>query len=140
MNIAIDIATRTIKAHEGLRLHPYKCTSGKITIGYGRNLDDVGISQSDADHFLKEDIKKAHKAAKTLFDSFNELNPRRQAVLIDMAFNLGMTRLSKFKKMIEAVNYHDYEKAAHEMLDSKWAVQVGNRANYLAEAMREGTY
>ena len=62
----------------------------------------------------------------------------RQAVLIDMMFNLGSPRFKQFKKMIQALEDNDYSRASFEMLDSKWAVQVGNRANYLAEKMKQG--
>jgi len=135
---ALDIAIETVKAHEGLRLKPYIDTVGKTTIGYGRNLDDVGISKSEAMLLLKTDLKVAYEAVRLAIYGFDTLSEMRQAVLIDMMFNLGSPRFKQFKKMIQALEDNDYSRASFEMLDSKWAVQVGNRANYLAEKMKQG--
>lgn len=134
----LDLATRMIKAHEGLSLLPYECSAGKLTIGYGRNLDDVGISQAEADFLLDIDIHKAIADCKAVIPSFDELSEMRQAVLIDMMFNLGRTKFKKFKRMLQAIDYGNYDKASFEMLDSDWAVQVGERATFLARKMEEG--
>lgn len=123
--------------HEGLRLKPYLDTVGKLTIGVGRNLDDVGISKLVAMMMLSEDIERCTKEAAS-FDWFKSLNATRQDVVICMIFNLGLSRFNGFKKMIEAVSNQNYEKASKEMLDSKWAKQVGGRANELAQMMLTG--
>lgn len=129
------------KDFEGLRLKPYKCTAGKLTIGYGRNLDDVGISQAEADMLFERDFAKAEAEVRRLCKEFNidceSLIEQRFYVLTDMMFNLGYGRLSKFKKMLTALSKGDYRAAAREMLDSAWANQVGNRAIKLS-AMMEG--
>jgi lysozyme len=127
-----------IKKHEGKSLKPYKDTEGKLTIGYGRNLDDVGISEVEAQEMLLTDALAAERAAVRLFKVYPELSITRQAVLINMMYNLGYNKLSGFKKMIAAVESKDYSKAASEMLNSKWAKQVGARAVELAEMMRGG--
>ena len=126
-----------LKRDEGLRLKPYKCTAGKLTIGFGRNLEDVGISEQEAELMLMEDIRNV---AIELADNriYEKLDDARQTVLANMAFNLGMSRLGKFKKMWAALSRQDYQKAADEMMDSRWARQVGVRAKRLEAIMRTG--
>lgn len=132
------LATKLIKKHEGLRLKPYRCSSQKITIGYGRNLQDNGISQEEADTLLQHDLDSAIKEAESL-PFFSSLNEPRQAVIVDMVFNLGLPRFGMFKKMIVAIERELWHVAANEMLNSRWARQVGKRANTLSEMMRLGT-
>lgn len=128
------------KTFEGLRLKPYRCTAGKLTIGYGRNLDDVGISQAEADMLFERDFAMAEAEVKRLCKEFgidvDNLIEQRFYVLTDMMFNLGYTRLSKFKKFLYALKTGSYETAANEMLDSNWAKQVGNRAIKLSTLMK----
>lgn len=128
------------KDFEGLRLKPYKCTAGKLTIGYGRNLEDVGITKTEADMLFERDFAQAEMEVKRLCREFgidiDNLIEQRFYVLTDMLFNLGYNRLSKFKKFLYALKIGSYEDAAKEMLDSAWAVQVGNRATKLAALMR----
>lgn len=125
-----------ITAHEGLRNKPYKCSAGKLTIGIGRNLEDLGISTSEAEYLLANDIKRVKGELRLHIPRFNILSPVRQAVLVDMCFNLGWPRMSGFRNMLTAIHQENWEKAAAEMLDSKWAKQVGKRAERLAEMMR----
>ena len=127
----------SVKEGEGLRLKPYRCTAGKLTIGYGRNLDDCGITEEEAEYLLMHDLEKAEKDAEK-FPVYSKLNQTRKDVLIEMVFNLGYTRLSKFKKMFEALEKGDYSEAANQMLDSSWHTQVGKRAERLAYFMRIG--
>lgn len=132
-----DSLVGRVKLHEGLRLKPYKCTAGKTTIGYGRNLDDVGLSNEEAEYLLKHDLENAEKEAEKL-DCYKKLNQNRKDILIEMVFNLGYPRLCGFKKMLSALDRGDYDGAANEMLDSKWARDVGERAKTLAYFMRIG--
>ena len=132
-----DALISSVKRHEGLRLKMYKCTAGKNTIGYGRNLDDVGISADEAELMLKHDLENAEIDAKR-FPVFEKLNQVRKDVLIEMVFNLGYSRLCGFKKMFAALERKDYDEAANQMLDSKWARDVGERARTLAYFMRIG--
>lgn len=128
------------KAFEGLRLKPYKCTAGKLTIGYGRNLEDVGISQAEADMMFERDFAMAESEVKRLCKAnqidWENLIEQRFYVLTDMMFNLGYNRLSKFNKFLHALKTGSYTAAADEMLDSVWAKQVGNRATQLSALMR----
>ena len=127
-----------LERDEGLRLKPYQDTVGKLTIGVGRNLDDVGISKAEADFLLRADIERAEFDARLLVSCFEQLTDARQRVLVNMAFNLGRPRLGKFRKFLAAVAAGDWHTAAREMLDSAWAEQVGDRATRLARMMREG--
>jgi lysozyme len=133
-----DDAAFLIKGHEGLRLKPYLDTVGKTTIGYGRNLDDRGISQKTANQMFEEDLAVAESDARAVFPTLDNLSDRRKIVLVDMAFNLGRVRLARFKKMLRWLRAGDFNRAADEMLLSVWANQVGRRAERLAEYMRQG--
>jgi len=123
--------------HEGLRLDPYHCTAGKLTIGVGRNLDDVGISRDEAMLLLQHDIERVKVPLEKL-PWFNSLDPVRQKVIVDMAFNLGYAGLMGFKRTIAAIERKDYASASYEMMNSRWARQVGRRASRLAEMMATG--
>lgn len=133
----IQLAADLIKKHEGLRLKPYKCTAGKLTIGYGRNLEDNGISEYESEVMLANDIQKCYALCVKL-SFWNKLNEIRQAVILDMCYNLGFTRLQGFKKMLKALERQDYKVAAKEMLDSNWASQVKTRATELSNIMIKG--
>lgn len=126
-----------VKLHEGKRNFPYRCTAGKLTIGYGRNIEDVGITDEEAEYLLLHDLENAEREASKL-DCYKKLNQNRKDILIEMVLNLGYPRLCGFKKMIQALDRGDYDGAANEMLDSKWARDVGDRANTLAYFMRIG--
>ncbi len=129
---------RLLITHEGLRLKPYRDTRGKLTIGVGRNLDDVGITEEEALYLLKNDIKRVLDFLKERLPYWNGLTETRKMALVDMCFNLGPGGFLSFKRMLAALERGDYEQAAREMLDSRWARQVGRRAEELAEMMRDG--
>lgn len=130
-------ALEQIKFDEGFRGKPYLDTVGKTTIGYGRNLDDNPLTKEEAGYLLKNDLKKvSYECCKLPY--FSELTIPRRAVIINMVFNLGMTRFKKFKKTNKALADKNYLLASIEMLDSKWARQVGDRATRLSEQMKNG--
>lgn len=133
-----DLLTENLMRHEGLRLNPYKDTVGKVTIGYGRNLDDKGISKTEAAFLLSNDIRETIDEAKFLFPFLENLTENRQYVICNMLFNLGRSRLMGFRKMIEALEKGNYLEASQQMLDSRWATQVGDRARELAALMEVG--
>lgn len=131
-----DLAADWILRHEGLRLRPYVDTVGKTTIGVGRNLTDCGISREEALFLFRNDLEKAVALVENRFGPYLEaMGPRRVAVLIDMAFNLG-NKLLSFNKFREAIKAGNYSEAANQMLKSRWAEQVGARARFLASVMR----
>jgi len=125
--------------HESLRLKPYLDSAGKITIGVGRNLEDMGITSEEAIYLLDKDIVRA-TAAGAVFAWFPMLDQVRKDVIVSMIFNMGLTRFSEFRLMIKAMERKDYESAAHEMMASRWASQVKSRATELASMMRTGRY
>ena len=127
-----------LKRHEGIRLEPYRCTADKLTIGVGRNLDDRGITEDEAEFLLFNDIGYVHDNLKKELPWFETLNDVRQRVLLDMAFNLGISGLLKFKNTLENIANGKYEKASRNMLASKWAAQVGQRSATLSRMMRTG--
>ena len=131
-----------LKRHEGVRTHAYLCSNGKITCGVGRNLDEdggVGLSVSEIEFLLTNDVERC-RLELSAFPWFEDLDSVRQDALINMCFNLGMTRLLGFKNALARMAEGDYPKAANEFLDSLWASQVGNRADEVAEMIRTGRY
>ncbi len=126
--------------HEGLRLKPYRDTVGKLTIGVGRNLDDMGITREEALMLLDHDIVWVRREVARAFPWFADLNPVRKNVVLNMVFNIGLPRFRQFKKTIAAIRAKNWERAAREMLDSRWARQVGRRARELAAMMKSGKY
>ncbi len=132
------LARGLLQSDEGLRLKPYHCTAGKLTIGYGRNLEDRGITEAEAEYLLENDVSEIYEDLAEIYDFFTHLSPMRKAVLIDMAYNLGLSGLNKFQNMIKAIDDNNYSKAASEMLDSRWASQVGDRAERLSKLMKTG--
>lgn len=129
-----------IKKHEGLRLKPYRCTAGKLTIGYGRNLDDNGISKEEADFLLRHDIQDAIEDLHKVFTSkeLESFFDSQVAALIDMIFNLGLTRFQKFERLINAMKRGDWNEASKQALLSTWANQVGARAIEDATLLQAG--
>ncbi len=138
----LDVLRAELRRDEGLpggrpALRPYRDTVGKLTIGYGRNLDDVGITALEADALLEHDIAVAIGALSVRLPWFGTLDPVRQRVLINMSF-MGVEKLLGFHRMLAAMQQGDYETAARELLQSKYATQVGARAERLAALMRKG--
>lgn len=123
---------------EGLRLKPYRCTAGKLSIGVGRNLDDVGISKSEALAMLDADIERTAAELDRRLPWWRHLDEVRQRVVLNMAFNLGVSGLIGFRRTLAAISAGKFEDAASEMLRSKWAEQVGERAQRLAAMMARG--
>ncbi len=126
-----------IKKCEECVLHPYADTVGKLTIGYGRNLDDKGISKKEADYLFDNDFDSCERQLSN-YSWYADQPQGVQAALINMCFNLGLPRLKGFKRMIAALEAKNYTLAAQEALNSKWATQVGQRAKDVAVMLREG--
>ena len=121
--------------HEGLRLTVYDCPAGYKTIGVGRNIEHKGITESEALYLLDNDIGYFTEQLEGNLIGFQELPEDKKAVLVNMAFNLGVNGLLKFKNMLAAITEERWEDASSEMLNSRWADQVGNRAIELSEIM-----
>ena len=148
-------------AHEGLRLQVYQDTLGIDTIGIGRNLEDRGItdeeldwmdmpsmdavyehgiSEADAMYLAQNDVQIVEEELLRAHPCVEDLDAVRQLVVMDMAFNMGVPRLCKFKKMWNAIHENKFDIAAKEMLDSRWATQVKSRAVKLSNAMHNGEF
>ncbi|KZW99477.1 hypothetical protein JL49_17135 [Pseudoalteromonas luteoviolacea] len=125
--------------HEGYEHTVYVCPGGYQSIGVGRNLEHRGLTDDEINYLLNNDIADFTAQVEKHIDT-SKCNPARKAVLINMAFNLGIHGLLAFKKTIAAVERGDWDKAAIEMFDSRWAVQVGERADQLAEQMKTGEW
>jgi lysozyme len=131
-----------LNTDEGRRYRPYRDSVGKLTAGVGRNLDDVPFSDDEIDLMLKNDVDRATAALDKNIPWWRTLNGVRQNVLANMCFNMGWgdgrKGLSSFINTLAKVKASDYAGAADGMLASKWATQVGARAQRLAKMMREG--
>ena len=147
--------TEQIKASEGLRLSAYRCTAGALTIGWGRNVDAnpvKGISRvgdsitlEKAESLLLEDIEKAVRDVRSTLPWVYTLNAPRQAVLYDMAFNMGIGRhgvsgLLSFRNTLASIQNGNFTDAASRMLESKWHSQVHGRARKLSRQMATGEW
>lgn len=146
-----------LKRHEGFEEDYYQCTANKKTIGYGRNVEanpfsskelaflgrdefiDEPMTEEEAEFLLVNDVNEVTALIQDHLP-WSDMNLARQAVCVNMAFNLGVSGFFKFKNMLRALNDCYYEKAAVEMLDSRWAKQVSNRANELAVQMSTGAW
>ncbi|MFN4894201.1 MAG: glycoside hydrolase family protein [Pseudomonadota bacterium] len=124
-----DKARKMLEVDEGLRLKPYRCTAGKLTIGIGRNLDDVGISKATAYQMLDEDIATATSICQRLFgDQFAKWSENRRLGWVNLAFNLGQTRLMQFRNTLRAARANDWAGVESGLKGSLWFRQVKGRA------------
>ncbi len=130
-----------LRIHEGVRSHVYLCTAGYETIGVGRNIAEsgIGLSDDEINYLLENDIKRCKQELVSL-SWFPDLDPVRQDAIVNLCFNLGLTRLMGFQNAMSAMAVGDYEKAADEFLDSRWAKQVGQRSLDVAHMIRTGEY
>jgi len=134
-----DELLNQLKKHEGFRSKPYICTAGKLTIGYGRNLDDVGINQFEADNLLRNDIYAAIRELDK-YPWAASLDQVRYDAMVNFMFNVGSRTFSMFKKMIAAMEAKKYDRASMELMDSRYAKQVGQRAVDLSYMIEVGEY
>lgn len=130
-----------IRRHEGLRLKPYRCPAGKLTIGYGRNLEDAGITKDEAEMMLANDVNRAELDVRDAVHPMKlkgDFTVKRYMALVSMRFQLGLGGFLGFGKMLSAVRNREWIRAADEMLNSRWAEQTPERAKELASMMRDG--
>ena len=123
----------TLKRHEGVKAFAYQCTANKTTIGVGRCVDEdggIGLSDDEIEYLLMNDIERW----------YGSLGKPRRDAMINLCFNLGLTRLRGFVKALEAMSRGQYDVAADEFMDSRWAKQVGDRAVEVTELIRSGEY
>jgi len=132
----MDALLDRVGLDEGFRSKPYHCSQGYLTIGYGLNLEN-GISKDEARYLLRSRINKAIESCERL-PWFEGLSDNRKRVIVNMVYNLGMTRFKRFKKTIAFIKAGDFQSASIEMLDSAYARQVGPRAKRLSKRLKEG--
>lgn len=136
----MDELKKILVEHEGLKLFPYDDTMGILTIGVGRNLKSRGISNSEAMYMLSNDITRCDLEL-LKFDWYKDLDQVRKEAMIELVFNMGMSRMLGFTKMISALKVKDYKTASKELLNSNWSEQVKeNRANNIANRILTGKY
>ena len=123
-----------------MRLKPYLCSSKKLSIGIGRNLDDIGISEDEAETLLRHDIIEATSQLLKAFPWMGALNDARGSAMINFTFNVGIGTVKKFKITLGHLENHAFEEAADEMLTSRWSEQVGARSKEVAEQLRTGKW
>jgi len=132
-----------LRKHESVETHAYECSANKITVGVGRNIDKdggIGLSNDEIDYLLANDIKRVNGELQRSFDWFNALDQVRKDAMIDLCFNIGLPRMKGFKKALAAMDGADYDTAATEFLDSRWAKQVGSRSVTITDMVRSGSY
>lgn len=135
-----DSLRKLLELHEGNRRLPYKDTVGKLTIGLGFNLTDVGLYPEEIEFVYENRIRRLANEVERALPWAADLDPVRLTVIMDMAYNLGVPGLLGFKRTLNTVKQGDYALASRQMLESKWAGQVGRRARRLSEMMRTGEW
>lgn len=139
----IDRLKKHLTRDEGKVPHAYTDSEGYLTIGVGRLIDrrkDGKLSEDEMNYLLDNDIHRHTGDLISAHPEVQSLDEVRQEVLVNMCFNLGIGKLNEFRKMWGYINADDFKAAADEMLDSKWATQVGLRATRLSAAMRTGRF
>ena len=133
---------KMLKLHEGVRNHVYVCTAGYETIGVGRNISESGLGLTDEEIniLLMNDIERVKQELAGSYFWFADLDDVRQAAMIDICFNLGLSRLRGFVKAITAMSRQQWDVAADEFMDSRWSEQVGQRAITVTNMIRTGDY
>ena len=124
---------------EGYRRHPYP-DAGGLAVGYGRNLTNNGINEAEARILLRYDLDRLKKGLSERYPVADRLDSARYAVVLSMAYNLGLDGVGEFKKMWNAIRHGQYVRASHEMKLSRWCVQVKSRCDDLAEMMASGKW
>tara|TARA_R110002049_G_scaffold109048_1_gene257683 strand:+ start:300 stop:719 length:420 start_codon:yes stop_codon:yes gene_type:complete len=134
----LEILFDQLKDFEGLELKPYRCTSNKLTIGLGRNLEDNGITEEEAYYLATNDLDNLMDELDRKIPWWNDLNDSRKRALLNLAYNVGTPTLMKFKKTLEHLKNGLYTEASEEVLQSRWADQVGRRATFISEVFKTG--
>lgn len=129
-----------LKRDEGVKLSPYRDSVGKLTIGIGRNLDDVGISVAEAEYLLLNDLQRTQDALYLAVPWVKDMDEVRRSVVLNMAFNMGVAKLMGFRNTLNYMQRQMWTSAAEEMVASLWAKQVGDRAVRLAKQLVTGVW
>lgn len=139
----LERTKKLITRHESKEPHAYRDSRNILTIGVGRNIQKgsgPGLRESEIELMLENDLREAIAELEHFVPAFSGLDDVRQAVLVDMRHNLGLSGFLGFREMLKAVEVHDYRTAASEMIRSVWATQVKERAPRLARMMQHGQW
>ncbi len=128
--------TEMLARHEGFEGKPYKCTSGKVTIGYGFNLDDWPLTPSECLPILESRMRRVRTDLANRISYFFSLPEAAQDVLVNMAYQMGVSGLLGFRRFLAALQARKFEDAYHEGLQSAWAQQTPKRARELMDIIR----
>lgn len=132
-----------LRRDEGVEKSAYSDSLGYLTIGVGRLIDKRkggGLSDAEIEYLLQNDIKEKEAELKSKIKFYSRLDDARKGVLLNMAFNLGVEGLLKFKNTLRLIEAGNYQAASVEMLKSTWARQVGDRAKRLSKQMLTGEW
>jgi lysozyme len=138
ISLNIERLTNQLIIDEGLKLKPYRCSADKLTIGVGRNIEEVGISEEEARYLLKNDIEMVTAQCLAEFPWFILLSDARKEAIVNLVFNMGLSTFKKFKKTIGYIEQGLFELAGSELLDSNYARQVGDRSVRVANMLANG--
>ena len=130
-----DLLNR-IKHHEGYRKSVYQCTEGYDTIGYGFAIKDLELDEDIAEEILMRKVEKLIKRVRSKFDWLDSVPHEVQGVLVEMSYQMGLSSVLKFKRALKFMEHQNWERAAEEMLMSKWHRQTPNRAKELSNIIR----
>jgi lysozyme len=131
-----------VQRHEGLRLRPYRCPAGFLTIGWGRNLErsPTGISAGEADLLLANDLEATAREVETRWPWTAGLDAVRLAAVLDLAYNLGLTRLAAFGPTLALLEAGDWAGAAARLRRTRWYRQVGTRGERITGMIESGVW
>lgn len=133
-----ELVFTDLKDDEGFRKFPYRCTEEKLTIGYGRNIEENGVTKEEAEIMLRNDIQESIADLRKIFPKFYMFPSTIQRVLVNMRYQLGYNRFRSFENMIKAVKDQDWNTMVKEMKDSLWySIQTPNRAERLIKLIEE---
>lgn len=138
MSVDLKKLREELENDEGVRRTSYKDSLNIDTIGIGRNLQSVGLSQDEIDFLYENDVRRVMSDLDRALPWWGKLSEPRQRVLVNMCFNMGIKRLLGFHHMLDAAQAGNFETAAEEMRNSAWFDQVGPRAVRLKETFRTG--
>jgi lysozyme len=131
-----ELVKKRLLDFEGMVLKPYHCSQNFLTIGVGRNLESNGISEEEALYLLENDIKETIAKLDKQWAVWKSLPVKAQQVCIDLVFNMGINTFMSFRKTRAFMELGEWEQAGEELLNSKYAEQVGRRAIFNSEELK----
>jgi lysozyme len=132
-----DLVKERLIQWEALVLKPYECSQGYTTIGVGRNLETNGISKDEAMYLLNNDINSVIQKLDKQWPVWNTFPENAKTIIIDLVFNMGINTWLSFRKTRAYMELGEWEKAGKELLNSKYAQQVGRRAIFNSEELKK---